>query len=638
MFATKREAAHAAARLGFDVIPLAPNAKYPPLITDWPNRATQDPKQIDAWFDEWPDANIGGATKDKLVFDIDKRNQGWDTWGFLKITEDFPNTLCATTAGGGAHVIYQLREGQQVKNGAHKAGQGVDIKGDGGYIVMPGSTIDGKPYEWDNNTPMAFAPQWAIDAYKGSKRKKTDSAGKRIVEEDDQARELFEQWMIKHAPMAYDGEIDETTYKMAARGYDFGCSEQTVFDIVSEWDETHCFPQNNSDRLPVVVESAGHNRENAIGSKHPLASPFDAVEDVGIAPAESVKPSLSTENKRFYAVRADEGAKRALDNPGEPLIKGIIHRGTMSVLIGAPGGGKTFLGLDWSYHIAKGLPWAGKAVHQGAVVYLAAEAGNMIMSRLAALQQHYGPLGDAPLYVIPCSADFAHGPEDAKAVLALILDIEKQSGQKVEFFVVDTLNRAMSGGDENSSKDMGAVIQAVDFIREQAKTHTMIIHHPGKDENKGGRGHSSMLGGTDTEMLISNRVLSFTKQRDMPIGPEIKFKVIPVVIGTDREGTPVTSCYVQVSAPGEPEIQEELSGRLRDVLDELDDALEEAHLTVFDMAFLSRINFRHSSANAIARSTLKGWMAELAESGYLRKGARGQWVRLNGGNGGNGGN
>src|SRR6266571_5305110 len=96
---TKREAAHVAARLGFDVFPITPNDKKPPLFANWQNLATKDPKQIDAWFDQWPDANIGGTTRDKLVFDIDKRNQGWDTWAFLKITEDFPNTLCATTAG-----------------------------------------------------------------------------------------------------------------------------------------------------------------------------------------------------------------------------------------------------------------------------------------------------------------------------------------------------------------------------------------------------------------------------------------------------------------------------------------------------------------------------------------------------------
>jgi hypothetical protein len=99
-------------------------------------------------------------------------------------------------------------------------------------------------YTRENVRPPSFAPPWLIEQLKAAKAK-TDAAGKRIVEEDDTARELLERWMLKHTPMAYDGEIDNTPYKVSAVGYDFGCSEATVLDIVSEWDQTHCFPQNN---------------------------------------------------------------------------------------------------------------------------------------------------------------------------------------------------------------------------------------------------------------------------------------------------------------------------------------------------------------------------------------------------------
>jgi hypothetical protein len=626
MFATKLDAALAARAQGFNVFPAVENTKVA-RIKNWQHLATSDEKQIREWWGQWPNDNVAGLTTDKLVLDIDVRNDGHVSFKeFMDMSQLVGDELTKTTVhktqGGGKHVIYALPPHTHIKGGAHKFGRGLDLKSWNGYILLPGSTIDGKSYERQNQAQIALAPQWLIDKGK-SHRQKTDAAGKRIVEEDDQARELFEQWMQKHAPMAYDGEIDDTTYKMAARGYDFGCSEQTVLEVVSAWDETNCFPQNDPDRLLVVVESAGRNREKAIGANHPSAPGFEPVEI-----DETKAPHIEAEQAaraKFYAIRADEGARTALTRRGKPLIKGILNCSTMSVLVGPPGGGKTFLAIDWSYHIAKGLEWAGRRTQQGAVVYLAAEAGHMILSRLAALEQHYGPLGDAPLYMVPCGADFAHGAEDAKALLALIRDIEKQSGQKVVMFVVDTLARVLAGGDENSSKDMGAIIRAVDFIREQADCHTLVIHHPNKAGTGGGRGHSNVLGGTDTEMQIDNHTLVFSKQRDMAMGADIKFKLVPVHIGKDDDGEPVTSCVVNVPKAGEDEPRGELTGRLRDVWDRLEAALLDADLTTFDMAFLRKIEFD----NAPTRTGILKWMSELSENGYVKKAQRGQWVTAN---------
>lgn len=637
----KLDAALAHARYGFSIFPLIPNDKRP-LIENWQNLATNDEQQVKAWWSTYPDANIGVSTENLLVIDVDPRNGGVETFKSLfetqhLIGDEFPPTLAASTQSSGTHMFYWLPHGVTVRGGANKLGNGVDIKSHGGYVVGAGSSIDGRSYSWKrgyepDKRDFAEAPTWLIARCNEAKQK-GDAAGKTIVAEDETALQLATDYVRGNAPEAIQGGRDNTAFMVAARIYDFGVSRETCQELLTEWNEGYCHPPLEMHELERIAWSAQRNRENAIGAKHPNAPGFEAVE---IEPRTETETTEKGKFGHFTYWRADEGARNALTQLGEPLIKGVLHRGAMSVLIGAPGGGKTFFVLDWAYHIAKGKEWNGCQVKQGAVVYLAAEAGNMVKARVAALEQHYGPLKDTPLYVVPSPADFAHGPEDAAAILALIQDVERVSGQKVELFVVDTLNRALAGGDENSSKDVGALIRNVDLIRDRAKVHALIIHHPGKDEAKGGRGHSSVLGGTDTEMVISRHTLTFTKQRDMPLGADVGFKLKPVRIGTDAEGAPVTSCVVELRKKGEPGEQVQLTKTEMQVIEAIDEAIEEAieanpELSVdmhFDRSFVQAAMKKKTPTLSPTRQTIVGLLSELSEKGWLEKPAYGQYVRV----------
>jgi hypothetical protein len=306
----KKAAAHDAARRGFDIFPIRPyihpgknatpeqitaatKAAKAPLVANWQNLATQDPRQVGVWWTEWPDANLATTTDRFIVVDIDPRSGGKDTFELLTMIHDFPDTLTSNTQSGGQHWFYLLPHGVRVKGGTHKLGQGVDIKSQGGYVLLPGSTIEGRAYTWANDNPISFAPQWLIDLCQLAKPK-TEAAGKRLVEEDDIAIELFTNWIRDHAPRAQFGNIDDTTYKVATKGYDFGCSQDTVHELVLTWNETHCEPPGDIDRLAVVVDSAEHNRENAIGCSHPLAPGFEAHE-IDESKAPPVAPTLPTD-------------------------------------------------------------------------------------------------------------------------------------------------------------------------------------------------------------------------------------------------------------------------------------------------------------------------------------------------------
>jgi hypothetical protein len=208
--------------------------------------------------------------------------------------------------------------------------------------------------------------------------------------------------------------------------------------------------------------------------------------------------------------------------------------------------------------------------------------------------------------------------------MAMIREAETQSGQKLKMFVVDTLARVMTG-DENSAKDMGVIIESVDYIRQQTGCHVMLIHHPNKSGTSA-RGSGNVFGAIDTEMWVEKKKLSFTKQRDLPMGKPIKFRLEILTLGKEPDGAPITSCVVKVPAAGEPEPKADLTPSLSEVWGLLRAALEDAGKTAFDMKFLRTIPFRQTSVNGLPRMTVHGWMTDLTDSGYLRKDVRGQWV------------
>ncbi|TFW55808.1 DUF3987 domain-containing protein [Bradyrhizobium sp. MOS001] len=276
----------------------AVTAAKTPLLGDWPNLATQDPEQIRKWWAQWPDANIGGATNDFLVVDIDPRKGGDQTLEFLRLVEDFPETATTNTQGGGQHLLYVAPGGRPLKGGNDKLGQGIDVKAAGGYVLMPGSTIDGRAYTRADDRPMAFAPRWIVEACSVAKAK-TSAASKRIVEEDDIAIELATKWMVDRAPVAEEGNRDNTAHSVAAGLYDYGVTYPTALELMLEWNDLKCSPPLDLEDIERVTGSGISSRENAIGCKHPLAPGFDAVE---IAERVSAAAGIPT------AVTGDAGA------------------------------------------------------------------------------------------------------------------------------------------------------------------------------------------------------------------------------------------------------------------------------------------------------------------------------------------
>lgn len=132
--------------------------------------------QIRKWWAQWPDALVGmptGQTSGIVVLDSDVRPEydGNDALHQLRHKYgQWPDTPVTLTPGGGMHYAFKW-PGFEVRNSASKVGQGLDIRGDGGYVIAAGSRLaDGRSYELEASSPEALAemPAWLLRLIGGS--------------------------------------------------------------------------------------------------------------------------------------------------------------------------------------------------------------------------------------------------------------------------------------------------------------------------------------------------------------------------------------------------------------------------------------------------------------------------------------
>jgi hypothetical protein len=270
---------------------------------------------------------------------------------------------------------------------------------------------------------------------------------------------------------------------------------------------------------------------------------------------------------------------------GRPLVKGLLDREQTSLILGETGSGKTFLALDLGLHVAAGLPWFGRKVTAGPVIYIAAEAGRAIENRVAAWRTHHTLVSrDIPFAAVTSPIDLCHA--EAGDVDRLISAIGKAGFDAPMLGIIDTVSRALAGGNENAPDDMGALVRSLDRLRDDLRCHISAVHHLGKDPGKGSRGHSLLRCAIDTEIALTREpagtivTVTVTKQRDGIAGQSIGFRLIPVELGHDQDGDPVTSCIIE-PAEGAPVGKGEKSGKrlpdgARIALDTLRKAIAEA--------------------------------------------------------------
>lgn len=151
----------------FAVFPLIANKKFPDVANGFKDAST-DPEKIAQWFPKNTRANIGiatGTASNIFVVDSDEKNGVSGMESLAELENKYgplPPTLTCATSSGGKHFYFNYPQDVTIKCRV-AIRPGIDVRGEGGYVVAPPSIVSGHLYQWiDESVPIADAPAWLV--------------------------------------------------------------------------------------------------------------------------------------------------------------------------------------------------------------------------------------------------------------------------------------------------------------------------------------------------------------------------------------------------------------------------------------------------------------------------------------------
>jgi hypothetical protein len=274
---------------------------------------------------------------------------------------------------------------------------------------------------------------------------------------------------------------------------------------------------------PSIVERlasrhvAGEARPMSENSAHSSSEP-DRVQPAAFLTSEQTKPGKPGDKPKRKVELIP--LAQLQDVKVRWLVEDILPASSFAAIYGRPGSYKSFVALYVAACVASGEECFGKAVAQGPVIYVAGEGGAGLKRRSDAMLAHMGLPAELPIYFVKAQLNLRSTLDDYDALCAALDGL----GIKPALIIFDTFARIFAGGEENSAKDIGETIVILGAIQERYDAAVAIIHHAGKDEGRGMRGSSALLGAVDTELECiklspedsAERVgkLTVTKQKD----------------------------------------------------------------------------------------------------------------------------
>jgi hypothetical protein len=540
---------------GWSVVPVRRGEKMPAIPWHQFQHRRASDAEIRDWFAD-PSMGCGivtGAISNLFVVDFDGE-EGAAT--HARIARQLGIGPTSLTGGGGTHVLFR-HPGQRVPTRKALA-PGMDIRGDGGFIVAPPSMhASGQPYAWDvdlhpddialYDAPGEFVTAICADAPPGpgSAAPVTRAPGPLGLDLGtitDGRETYMRNTVLAVARGLYDrlGRLPT-----AQEVFDEGWPQYSARVDLSR-------PGRGEAEFRAKVAYTLHRLSRGAIPSFTAPAASEAPKGEQEAPGggqEQAKPH----QRGIQLLSLDE--IEALPPPTW-LIRGLVPEQSIVIPYGPPKAGKTFVVLSMALHIAANKPWMGREVSGGGVVYVAGEGVGGLSLRIRAMREAYDIPSNIPFWVVPRAVSF----RDPKAVAALVEAIKVTvCDEPISLVVLDTLARAMPGVDENSAEEVGVVIAGCDELKFTLGATIMPIHHAGKDMERGLRGSSAIHGALDASLQITSAegrvIVKNDNQKDAEAADPFALEMRKVELGLGR------SSVVPFLAEGQ--LPEERRGRGR---------------------------------------------------------------------------
>jgi Bifunctional DNA primase/polymerase, N-terminal/Primase C terminal 1 (PriCT-1) len=230
---------------GLAVFPCLPRSKKPATAHGFQD-ASKDQQQIEAWWGPRPDLNIGvatGAVSWIVVIDVDSGEKE------LRALEAqhgaLPATVQSRTPRGGRHIFFR-HPGWPVKCSQSEFAPGIDLRADGGYVVVPPSIWEnGRRYFWSTTAEItvADAPAWVLDRLKATS---APTAG---------APTPASAWRALVHDGVDEGQRNKSVARLAGHLLRRRIDPHVTLDLLIAWDQSRCRPPLGAAEVTTIVNS-----------------------------------------------------------------------------------------------------------------------------------------------------------------------------------------------------------------------------------------------------------------------------------------------------------------------------------------------------------------------------------------------
>jgi len=429
---------------GFPVFPLVPRDKNPLTEHGFKDASTKE-AQIRSWWTRWPDANVGvptGAPSGWLVLDVDPRNGGDESLEALIAQHGrLPDSAGQITGGAGRHIVLRFPGLPVPKTLA----PGIDLKGDGGYVVVaPSVHPSGRRYQWDGMAGakallnLADPPAWLLESIRRPEAKATTAPDAKIAQ----------------------GQRNTTLVSLAGTMRRRGCAEATIRAALLEENRERCDPPLPEDEVRQIAASVGRYEPGLLTGRPTFR-------------VEHVPPVWSFEARVCWAVEE------------------LIPESAVTLLTGDSGVGKSTLALALAAAVARGDRFLGRETCQRKVLYVDRE------NPLAGVKERLHRMGIGPTEELKVWGGWVDSPPPGPGAPSIL----EFSGEHKPLIVFDSLIAFHEGSEQDASETR----RFLDQFRRLANlgATVLVVHHTGKaDTAKTYRGSSDIKASVDCAYLL----------------------------------------------------------------------------------------------------------------------------------------